>query len=100
MNMKWRKKRGGHADKLFGGEKYEGGDFLDLEAKERVRKRSWLGRARTPQLTCIGLLALLSSVPRRPSITSPFPDQYLRQKTCIAKIRNFLMRLPWHWLRH
>jgi hypothetical protein len=69
--------RRGREDKLLEleAEKQEEEDLLESEEEERERRREdlGLGRPRTPEPTRMGLdyPSLLSSVPRRASITSP-----------------------------
>ena len=71
--------RRGREDKLLEGEKQEEEDLLDSEEEERERRREdlGLGRPRTPEPSRMGLdyPSLLSSVPRRASITSPLSQQ-------------------------
>lgn len=69
--------RRGREDKLLEAEKQE--DLLESEEEERERRREdlGLGRPRTPEPTRMGLdyPSLLSTAPRRASITSPLSQQ-------------------------
>ena len=71
--------RRGRQDKLLEGEKHEEEDLLESEEEERERRREdlGLGRPRTPEPSRMGLdyPSLLSSVPRRTSMTSPLSQQ-------------------------